>query len=195
MRIILASTSPYRKVILEKLGITFTTVKPNIDESPFPNETASELVKRLASCKAAAISSGDDTFVIGSDQVATIDGEILGKPHTVENAVAQLSRFSGRAVTFYTGLSLKKGNDIRTIVEPFIVEFRSLTLTEIHHYIKQEQPLNCAGSFKSEGLGVLLFSGLQGRDPNALIGLPVIALNELFTQYGFNLLTDATKLS
>lgn len=191
MNIILASTSPFRKAILDNLGIPFTTAKPETDETPQNGETAAQLVERLAAAKAAAIKADNNTFIIGSDQVATIDGDILGKPHTVENAIAQLSRFSGRKVTFLTGLCLKKGTTSHTIVEPFDVHFRDLTETDIRTYIEKEQPLNCAGSFKSEGLGILLFSKLSGRDPNALIGLPVIALNELFQKYNVNLLNIA----
>lgn len=195
MRIILASTSPYRKALLNNLNLPFTTAKPETDETPQEGETARQLVERLACAKANAIPADNDTFVIGSDQVATLDGDILGKPHTIDNAIAQLSRFSGRKVTFLTGLCLRKGSTRKSLVEPFDVHFRQLSETEIRAYIEKEQPLNCAGSFKSEGLGILLFSALAGRDPNALIGLPLIALNELFAQYGFNLLTDATKLT
>ncbi len=195
MKIILASTSPFRKMILNNLNIDFATASPDIDETHFPNESAEELVERLACTKAKAVRTDNDTFVIGSDQVATIDGTILGKPLTVENAVTQLTRFSGREVLFITGLCLRQGNVCKSMVEPFRVQFRNLEEKEIRAYVEREQPLHSAGSFKSEGLGILLFSALDGRDPNALIGLPLIALNELFAQYRLNLLTDAPYLS
>lgn len=195
MQIILASTSPFRKAILENLGIAFSTQSPNIDETPRPQETPQALVERLARAKAQAVQAPNEAFVIGSDQVATIDGDILGKPHTIDNAIAQLQRFSGRRVDFYTGLCLRQDERLHSLVEPFSVQFRPLTLEEIRFYVERERPLNSAGSFKSEGLGILLFSQLIGRDPNALIGLPLIALRELFTQHGLNLLTDAPYLT
>lgn len=194
MNLILASTSPFRRAILDNLRIRFTTARPDADETPLPGETPQALVERLAIAKAQAVSAPDDTFVIGSDQVAELDGQILGKPHTAERAFVQLSACSGREVVFHTGLCLRRGNTYKSMVEPFIVQFRELTEAEIRHYIEREQPLNSAGSFKSEGLGILLFSALNGRDPNALIGLPVIALSELFRQFGLNLLTDADYL-
>lgn len=195
MEIILASTSPFRKAILENLGLRFSTQSPNIDESPLPQESPQALVERLARSKAQAVDAPQEAFVIGSDQVATIDGDILGKPHTIANAIAQLSRFSGREVQFFTGLCLRRGDTLHSLIEPFSVQFRELSPEEIRTYVERELPLNSAGSFKSEGLGILLFSRLIGRDPNALIGLPLIALQELFAQYRLNLLTDAPYLS
>ncbi|SUO97712.1 Maf family protein [Suttonella ornithocola] len=195
MNIILASTSVYRKALLSRLGIKFETANPLIDETPLPSETAESLVKRLAIAKASAIQTSDNHFVIGSDQVATFEGDIIGKPKTADNAIAQLSRFSGQKVTFLTGLCLKHGQNIKTIVEPFNVQFRALSQEEIQAYVMRERPLDTAGSFKSEGLGILLFQSLEGRDPNSLIGLPLIALNELFLQYGLNLLTDTAQLT
>lgn len=193
MHIILASTSPYRKAILDNLGIPHTTTNPAIDETPQAGEPPAALVARLAATKASAVAADNDSYIIGSDQIATLDGDILGKPHSVENAIAQLKRFSGREVQFLTGIAIKHRDTIKTHVEPYTVQFRELSDSEIRHYIDKEQPLNCAGSFKSEGLGILLFSALKGRDPNALIGLPVIALNELFLAYGINLLTTNTE--
>ena len=194
MNVILASTSPYRRAILDNLRLHFTTQSPDIDESPLPGESASALVKRLAIAKARAVHAPADAFVIGSDQVAELDGHILGKPHTEERAFAQLRACSGRKVIFHTGLCLRRGEVCKSVVEPFVVQFRPLSDAEIRHYIAREMPLNCAGSFKSEGLGILLFAALQGRDPNALIGLPVIALGELFREFGVNLLTEAQYL-
>lgn len=195
MALILASSSPFRKAVLEKIGIPFTQTSPEIDETPLAGETPRALVERLALTKANAVAAHADDFIIGCDQMATIDDDILGKPHTVENAVAQLSKFSGRKVTFFTGLCLRHNGESHTHVEPFSVHFRELSDAEIRAYVAQEMPLKSAGSFKSEGLGILLFSRLEGRDPNALIGLPLIALNELFARVGVNLLTDADKIT
>ncbi|MBV7434066.1 Maf family nucleotide pyrophosphatase [Cardiobacteriaceae bacterium TAE3-ERU3] len=191
MQIILASTSIYRRQCLDTLRLDFTTAKPEVDETTQQGETAAQLVARLAEAKAQAVAADENTFVIGSDQVATLDGDILGKPHSEANAIAQLQRFSGKRVRFLTGLCLRHGDTCKTIVEPFDVVFRDLDDATIRRYIALEQPLNCAGSFKSEGLGILLFSALEGRDPNALIGLPLIALNELFSEYGADLLVCA----
>lgn len=194
MALILASSSPFRKKILEKTGITFSTADPAIDETPRPDESPKALVERLAPLKAEAVTAEKTDYVIGSDQVATIDGEIIGKPHTLENAMIQLGRFSGRRVDFLTGLCLRHNNLCTTHVEPFQVYFRHLSDREIHNYLMRERPLQSAGSFQCEGLGILLIERLEGRDPNALIGLPLIALNTLFAAYGVNLLCDAEKL-
>lgn len=194
MALILASSSPFRKKILEKTGITFSTADPAIDETPLPDESPKALVKRLAPLKAEAVAAQTTDYVIGSDQVATIDGEIIGKPHTLENAMIQLGRFSGRRVDFLTGLCLRHNGICKIHVEPFQVYFRHLSDREIHNYLIRERPLQSAGSFQCEGLGILLIERLTGRDPNALIGLPLIALNALFAAYGVNLLCDAENL-
>lgn len=194
MNLILASTSPFRRAILDNLHLRFTTARPNVDETPLSNESPKALVERLAIAKAQAVVAPDDAFVIGSDQVAELDGQILGKPHTYERAFAQLSAQSGREVMFHTGLCLRRGHAYKSVVEPFRVQFRTLSEADIHHYLQRENPLQSAGAFKSEGLGILLFHALHGRDPNALIGLPVIALCELFAEFGLNLLTDAEYL-
>lgn len=190
----LASTSVYRKALLEKLTTEFATIKPEVDETALPGESPEQLVLRLASAKAkAAAKQLADTaaLVIGSDQVAVHGGRILGKPHTADNAFAQLKSFSGQSVTFLTGLSVldTTTGEQQTILEPFIVEFRKLTDDEIVHYIQREQPLNCAGSFKSEGLGITLFAKLSGDDPNSLIGLPLIRLHAMLKNFGLDLLT------
>ncbi|ABQ14040.1 Maf family protein [Dichelobacter nodosus] len=195
MHIILASTSPFRQKLLNTLGLPFTTAAPEIDESRLPQENAAALVQRLAREKATAIAATENDFVIGSDQVATLDGEIIGKPHTMENAERQLTRFSRRCVQFYTGLSLRHRDRYQTTVVTFNVYFRALDPASIKSYLNREQPLNCAGSFKAEGLGILLFERLEGDDPNSLIGLPLIALNQLFTNYGVDLLTDAAQFT
>lgn len=187
----LASTSVYRQGLLQKLTSNFTAIRPDADETALPGETATALVQRLAEAKArsvaATLSSG---LVIGSDQVAVFNNEIIGKPHTIANAEAQLSAFSGQAVTFLTGLTLLNvaSGNTQTLVEPFTVHFRKLTRAEISAYIAREQPLDCAGSFKSEGLGISLFDKLEGEDPNSLIGLPLIKLLALLRNEGFNLL-------
>ena len=177
--LVLASTSPFRKSLLSKLNLAFECAKPDIDESPLINETPEDLVRRLAIEKARAVADDfPDALIIGSDQVAVCDGEILGKPHHFDNAVKQLTKFSHKAVTFYTGLALYNSNNGKTsaLIEPFTVHFKSLSLSEIENYLNAEQPYNCAGSFKSEGLGICLFEKLQGDDPNTLIGLPLIKL-------------------
>ncbi|RAU47207.1 septum formation inhibitor Maf [Pseudocitrobacter sp. RIT415] len=187
--IILASTSPYRRLLLEKLGIPFTCAAPEVDEIPLPAETPRHLVLRLAQAKAQALAERfPHHLIIGSDQVCVLDGEITGKPHTEENARKQLKKASGNIVTFYTGLALYNSvnGQLQTECEPFDVHFRHLTEQEINHYVQKESPLNCAGSFKSEGLGIALFERLEGRDPNTLVGLPLIALCQMLRREGFN---------
>ncbi|MCT8126206.1 septum formation inhibitor Maf [Alishewanella sp. BS5-314] len=187
----LASTSVYRRALLQKLTTQFSCVKPEVDESPLPDETAEALVNRLTLAKAKAVAATLSAgLVIGSDQVAVFQGEILGKPHTVANAEAQLRRFSGQAVTFLTGLAVVNAatGKVQQAIEPFVVYFRELSEAEIRHYVAREQPLDCAGSFKSEGLGIALFDKLQGDDPNSLIGLPLIRLLAMLRNEGLNLL-------
>ncbi|WEM41375.1 Maf family protein [Photobacterium sp. DA100] len=189
--LLLASTSPFRQSLLQKLGLPFTTAKPDADETPQPNEPAEQLVTRLAKAKALACADEHgDHLIIGSDQVCVIDGKIIGKPHTAENACRQLKAASGQTITFYTGLCLHnaKTGESEVICEPFHVHFRQLTDAEIRHYVEREQPLNCAGSFKSEGLGIALFDKLEGRDPNTLVGLPLIALREMLAKQGVSVL-------
>lgn len=179
MELILASTSEFRRSILQKLQLPFKSLAPDADESPLPGETPHNLVSRLAQLKAQSIADQHpQALVIGSDQVALFKNEILGKPHTYDNAVKQLTAFSGHHVLFLTGLSLinSQTGHIQTIVEPFSVYFRQLSAIEIHNYLIAEEPYNCAGSFKSEGLGISLFEKLEGDDPNSLIGLPLIQL-------------------
>jgi septum formation protein len=178
-KLILASTSPFRKAILEKLGLPFETRAPEVDETPRPDESPARLVERLAVAKARAIAGQLDAgLVIGSDQVAVIDDQILGKPGSHDQAVAQLRQASGRRVTFLTGLALVNAatGHVQSEVVPFSVVFRQLTDSQIENYLQQERPYNCAGSFRSEGLGIALFEKLEGEDPNTLIGLPLIRL-------------------
>ena len=190
--ILLASTSPFRQALLHKLGLPFITAAPEVDETPQQGETAEALVTRLAVAKAQALAKMyPGHWIIGSDQVCVLDDQITGKPHTAENARAQLRAASGKAITFYTGLALfhPDNNQLLQCCEPFVVHFRMLTDAEIAGYVEKEQPLQCAGSFKSEGLGICLFDRLEGRDPNTLVGLPLIALNEMLQQADINPLT------
>lgn len=186
-KLVLASTSPFRKEILAKLGVTFETASPDIDESPLPNESPEQLVIRLAELKARAVANEyPEHLIIGSDQVAVVDNEILGKPHTHERAVKQLSDASGKTVRFYTGLCLYNSatNNSQSEAIPFDVVFRQLNPSQIENYLQAEKPYNCAGSFKSEALGITLFEKLLGDDPNSLIGLPLIRLVAMLEKQG-----------
>ncbi|ROR11377.1 nucleoside triphosphate pyrophosphatase [Erwinia sp. JUb26] len=188
-KLVLASTSTYRSALLTKLQLPFITDAPEVDETRLGDETAQQLVVRLAAAKAQALAKRyPEHLIIGSDQVCVVEGKICGKPHTEENARAQLRAASGHSVVFYTGLALynSRSQVLQTLCEPFTVDFRTLSETEIAHYVSREQPLNCAGSFKSEGLGITLFERLSGRDPNTLIGLPLIALCEMLRQAGMD---------
>jgi len=185
--LILASTSPFRKTLLEKLGIPFTSASPNIDEVALVNENAQQLVRRLAEEKAKAVATTHPSMlIIGSDQVATIDGSIVGKPGNRAKAIEQLVQASGKKITFYTGLCLYNSHTKQSQLccEQFHVHFRSLELAQIERYLDIEQPYNCAGSFKSEGLGIALFRKLEGDDPNSLIGLPLIRLIDMLANEG-----------
>lgn len=194
--LVLGSTSPFRKSILEKLNLPFNCAKPNIDETPLENETPIDLVERLAVEKAKAVTSEfPNALIIGSDQVAVCDGIILGKPHNFENGVKQLSLFSNKKVTFYTGLCVYDSETdlTKSLVEPFHVHFNELSLTDIKNYLNAEKPYNCAGSFKSEGLGICLFKKLEGDDPNTLIGLPLIKLVALLKLHGLDVLNHQLR--
>lgn len=189
--LILASSSPFRRQILDKLQIEYSCISPEIDESPLDKESPEALVARLAQAKAQKIAQTEPkSLIIGSDQVAVLGDEILGKPHTHENAVAQLKKLSGHTVTFLTGLSLvnSETGNAQTEVVPFKVVFRNLTQEMIENYLRAETPYNCAGSFKSEALGIVLFEKLEGEDPNTLIGLPLIRLVRMFENEGLNVL-------
>lgn len=191
--LVLGSTSPFRKAILEKLNLTFTCASPNIDESALKDETPQQLVERLAIEKAKAVSQNfSNALIIGSDQVAVCDEEIIGKPHRLENAIKQLSSFSGKVITFYTGLCVLNSDTgvVKSLIEPFNVHFKQLSIDEITNYLNAEQPFNCAGSFKSEGLGICLFNKLEGDDPNTLIGLPLIKLVALLKAHGVDVLAE-----
>jgi septum formation protein len=186
-RLILASTSPFRRELLARLRLPFEVQAPDIDETPLPEEDPQAMVARLAELKARAIARREPAaLVIGSDQVAVLDGEILGKPGSHERAVEQLSRASGKTVIFYTGLCLINSDSgrIRKEVVPYRVVFRVLRREQIENYLRREQPYRCAGSFKSEGLGIALFERLEGEDPSSLIGLPLIRLIRLLETEG-----------
>ena len=187
--LILASTSPHRRALLQRLGLPFTVEAPGVDETSRPGEPPQVLVLRLAEAKATAVAvRHPDALIIGSDQVACIDDQVLGKPAGRSPAIAQLELASGRTVTFQTGLCLLNAATGRTqtLVEPFCVHFRRLSRRRIEAYLDQEQPYDCAGSFKSEGLGVALFARLEGDDPSALIGLPLIRLITLLESEGLH---------
>ena len=189
--IILASTSPFRRETLTKLGLEFTSCPPEVDEQAKPGEKPEELVLRLAIEKARAVAQQHSSgLVIGSDQLAVIDGEILGKPGDHANAVRQLQHASGKTVIFYTGLCLfnAETGKYQSEVVPFKVIFRQLSDQQIENYLNAEQPYNCAGSFKSEGLGISLFERLEGEDPNTLIGLPLIRLVRMLEAEGVQII-------
>lgn len=186
-KLVLGSTSPFRRALLEKLQLEFDTDSPEIDESRKPDETPEQLVARLACEKARAVATRHpDSLIIGSDQVAINGDEILGKPGSHDKAMAQLRAASGKQVTFLTGLCLynSASGDEQMVVEPFTVHFRQLTDEQIDNYLKAEQPYNCAGSFKSEAMGIALFDKLEGGDPNSLIGLPLIQLIRMLEKEG-----------
>ena len=188
--LILGSTSPFRAEILQKLCVSFDTAAPDIDESPQANETPTELVKRLSISKARKVAEAHPAaLIIGSDQVACVDQQILGKPHSHEKAIEQLRFLSGKVVSFHTGLCLfnSESGDTQSTVEVFKVHFRALTDDQIERYLQNEQPYNCAGSFKSEALGISLFKKLEGDDPNTLIGLPLIRLVEFLSNQGLQI--------
>ncbi|MGD2117862.1 MAG: nucleoside triphosphate pyrophosphatase [Chromatiales bacterium] len=185
--IVLASTSVFRKALLEKLHLEFQTASPDVDESAQPQETPEQLVQRLSLLKAQAVAEQyPQHLIIGSDQVACNDGNILGKPGNFERALQQLKAASGKAVTFYTGLTLYNSatGQAQTCCEQFRVFFRQLSDEQISRYLEKEQPYNCAGSFKSEGYGISLFEKFEGDDPNSLVGLPLIRLIQMLESEG-----------
>jgi len=177
--LILASSSPYRQALLARLRLPFEVISPEIDESPMDGEEPQETALRLSQIKAKKIAeSHPNALIIGCDQVATLDGIQLGKPMTHENAVKQLQYQRGRHVTFHSALCLYNSatKHMQAEVVPYDVEFRNLSDVQIENYLAIEEPYNCAGSAKSEGLGIALIASMTGSDPNALIGLPLIKL-------------------
>lgn len=190
--LVLASGSPYRRQLLAKLGLPFEWQAPCIDEQAYAGEAPEALVKRLAQEKAAALKTAfPQHLIIGSDQVAVYEGKILGKPGHIEQARRQLAAASGKTVTFFTGLCLynSASGQLQTTYETYRVTFRNISNHQIETYLQRDQPFDCAGSFRAEGLGISLFSALEGRDPNTLIGLPLIALVELLNNEGVDILS------
>jgi septum formation protein len=187
--LILASTSPFRKELLGRLMLPFDTATPDVDESRMQHEPAIELVRRLAEAKARAVGATHAGLIIGSDQVATHGETILGKPGDHATAMQQLRQLSGEHVTFLTGLCLLNSTtgEAQLDVVPFSVVFRQLEDEQIDRYLRHDQPYNCAGSFKSEGLGITLFERMEGDDPTALIGLPLIRLTGMLARAGIKL--------
>ena len=196
MSLILASSSPFRKAILEKLGVAFVTASPDIDETRHDGETPYDLVLRLAAAKAKKVAKSRSGLIIASDQVATfglgtdVADEILTKPLTHENAFQQLKRSSGKEINFLTSIALlnTETNNLQNHVEFFQVFFKTLSDNQIRSYLEKENVLNCAGSFKSEGLGIALFRCMKGDDPNSLIGLPIIKLVDMLAKENVHIL-------
>lgn len=189
--LILASTSPYRRELLGRLGLPFEVANPQTDETRLPGESPECMAFRLSEAKARAVANAfPGALIIGSDQVATVDGEIYGKPGTHQRAIEQLQALSGKTVNFFTGLSLvnARTGHAETRGVATLVTFRQLSNQEIENYLRREPAYNCAGSAKSEGLGIALLSRMQGDDPNALIGLPLIALCDLLRNQGVAIL-------
>jgi septum formation protein len=190
MKLVLASTSAYRRALLERFGLPFVTARPEVDETPLPGETPPATANRLAIAKARAVAEDHtDALIIGSDQVAHLGDEVFGKPGTAERAIAQLQRMRGKTVVFHTALALvnTRSGAMRTDSVPTRVVFRDLSDAEIVRYVDKERPLDCAGSAKSEGLGITLLESLSGDDPTALVGLPLIALARMLRAEGVTL--------
>lgn len=186
-RLLLASSSPYRRELLSRLQLPFDFAAPDIDETAKPNEPAEQLVRRLATEKAQALAKEyPDHLIVGSDQVAVLGENIIGKPKSFERARQQLLDCSGKSITFLTGLALLDGRDASAQVDcvPFTVHFRELEEARIERYLKIEQPYDCAGSFKAEGLGISLFRATEGEDVTSLIGLPLIRLVDMLLAKG-----------
>jgi len=184
--LILASTSPFRKELLGRMNLLFETFAPEVDESRKAAEAPEHLVRRLSEAKARAVGGSHQGLIIGSDQVAVCGEKILGKPGNHEAATAQLRMLSGQSVIFLTGLCLYNSvsENIQIDLIPFTVKFRELDGSRIESYLRADEPYNCAGSFKSEGLGITLFETMSGDDPTALIGLPLIRLTTMLAAEG-----------
>lgn len=188
--LVLASSSPYRSELLQRLQLPFVCQSPNINETARPGEVATLLVQRLAAAKAGALRRQFlQHLIIGSDQVAVLDGQILGKPGNRAAAIEQLRAVSGRSLDFYTGICLldSASGNMQVDNVPFRVHFRLLDDRQIERYVDREQPFDCAGSFKSEGLGISLFRALEGTDPTSLVGLPLIRLCDMLNQAGVDI--------
>ena len=189
-RLILASTSRYRREMLQRLGLPFDVARPDVDETAHAGESAISLAIRLGRAKAQAVAGGlgDDDWALGSDQSADVLGEILGKPGNRAAAIAQLQSMAGKRIRFHTSLALAhRDGRVFEALDLTEVAMRALTDDEIERYVDAEQPFDCAGSFKSEGLGITLFDAIDNHDPTALVGLPLIATARLLRQAGFQL--------
>jgi septum formation protein len=190
-RLVLASTSPYRRALLQRLGVHFSVADPEVSEERRPGEAPENMAGRLAEAKARAVANRfPDSLIVGSDQVAVSDGEILGKPLTHANAVRQLSTLSGREAVFHTAVCVHNTRTgvARVRVVPCRVTFRRLGAAAIERYLAREQHYDCAGSAKSEGLGIALIAKMESEDPSALLGLPLIALVDLLHEQGLDVL-------
>lgn len=185
--LVLASSSPHRRELLARLRLPFEVISPDIDETPLTGELPPETALRLAQLKARAVADQfPDALIIGSDQVALLGTQQIGKPHTHENAKKQLQAASGQSLVFYTALCVYNSStcNMQARVVPITIQFRTLSEDVIERYLRAEQPYNCAGSAKSEGLGIALIHRFEGEDPNALVGLPLIALVDMLQQEG-----------
>ena len=188
--LVLASTSPYRRQLLERLGLPFEVIRPETDETPLSNESPSSLADRLAEMKARSVAQRHpQAWVIGSDQVAEFGGQPMSKPGDFERAADQLAAASGRTINFHTAVTVYRHSDRRAmrLHDTTRVRFRTLSSAEIERYLHAEQPYDCAGSFKVEGLGITLFESVDSSDPTALIGLPLIALAGALRAVGYSL--------
>ncbi|NKF22481.1 Maf family protein [Solimonas marina] len=184
----LASSSRYRAELLRRLHLDFTAEAADIDETPWPEEPVEELVQRLADGKAAVLAKRHpQAWIIGSDQAAALDGRALGKPGTADAARTQLANCAGRAVQFFTAVTVQRGDAFYRAVDVTTVRFRALTAEQIGRYVEIEPALDCAGSFKCEGYGITLFEAIETQDPTALVGLPLIATARLLRTAGFPL--------
>ena len=195
MRLILASSSPYRQDMLKRFGLPFIAISPQVDETPLPQEAPAALALRLARAKAAAVARQQPgALVIGADQVATFDGRSIGKPGSHEAALSQLQLLSGRSVEFHSALCVTDGR--REVSDDVITtcRFRELDTDEIAHYLLRERPYDTAGSAKAEGLGIALMDAMHSDDPTAIIGLPLIALARMLRSFGVNPLLAATEV-
>ena len=189
--LVLASTSPYRRELLAKLQVDFEVAAPEVDETPLPDETPAAAALRLSALKAKAVADRfPNALIIGSDQVATLNGMHIGKPGTHDKAVAQLRLMRGQRIVFHTALSLynSASDRMQSDIIPTTVQIRHLTDNQIEHYLRKDRPYNCAGSARSEALGIAIMEKMEGSDPNALIGLPLIALTQMLMHEGWDVL-------
>lgn len=191
MQIVLASSSPYRKQQLQTLGLDFICTRPDIDESRLPDENASTMALRLAAAKARAVSAKfPDALIIGCDQTVAFGEQILGKPGCFDAAVQQLQTLRGQSVIFHSAIALldNRNNSLQQQDIPTQVRYRNLDDAQIHNYLQRDEPFNCAGSFKSESLGIAILGSVNSDDPSALVGLPLIALTQMLANVGVDVL-------